>query len=129
MGELRSEADELFRRLAARGSFQIRPSARYVPAGTETDEAGREWKTSRPEFVLSLRWWPRGQDGNPFCQRGFAGTTLLEVLREAVKVTAPPWEDIDTLAWRRAEHERKREGDYCPGCKGPHRPLVIRIAG
>jgi hypothetical protein len=46
-------------------------------------------------------WWPKGQMGNPFCQRNFTGPTLEEALVRAEEATRPPWRSIEDLAWCR----------------------------
>jgi hypothetical protein len=51
-------------------------------------------------------WWPRGQTGNPFCQRNFAGGTLEEALVRAEEATRPPSHSIEMLAYYR---QRERE--------------------
>ena len=51
-------------------------------------------------------WWPRGQQGNPFCQRNFAGDTLEEALVRAEGETRPPSQSIEMLAYYR---QRERE--------------------
>ena len=72
-------------------------------------------------------WWPRGQQGNPFCQRNFAGDTLEEALVRAEEETRPPWMSIDTLAsWRDMERSRANQklarvtadAEFAPGGSG-----------
>jgi len=80
-------ADRAWKRLNARGDARI-----YQ--GTE----------GRPVVL----WWPRGQTGNPFCQRNFAGDTLEAALIAAEEATRPPELSVDEVAFRR-ELERRRE--------------------
>lgn len=99
-----AEADVLFRRLAARGYFEITPLDRSVAAGTETDSEGRIWEISKVERVVRLLWAPAGQGGpggdnrfNPFCSRAWTAPTLPEVLAKAVEATRPPEHSLETL--------------------------------
>ena len=80
-----SPADRAWKRLNARGDARI-----YQGNG------------GRPVVL----WWPRGQQGNPFCQRNFAAGTLEEALVRAEEQTRPPWMSIETLAYYR---QRERE--------------------
>lgn len=102
-----SDLDELFRRLSARGYFEITPSSRQVPAGAETDAEGRVRETWRTEAAVRLQWAPRGQGSpggdnrfNSFCSRAWTGRTVAEVLRRAVEDTAPPWRPLGADAPR-----------------------------
>ena len=84
-----SPADRAWKRLNARGDARI-----YQGSGDHP-------------VVL---WWPRGQQGNPFCQRNFAGDTLEAALVAAEEATRPPWMSIDTLAsWRQMERSRANQ--------------------
>lgn len=83
--ETATPADRAWKRLNARGDARI-----YQ--GTE----------GRPVVL----WWPRGQLGNPFCQRNFAGDTLEAALVAAEEATRPPELSVEDLAWRR-EMERE----------------------
>jgi hypothetical protein len=80
-----SPADRAWKRLNARGEARI-----Y--RGTD--------------HLAVVAWWPRGQTGNPFCQRNFAADTLEEALVRAEEETRPPWMSIETLAYYR---QRERE--------------------
>ena len=80
-----SPADRAWKRLNARGDARI-----YQGNG------------GRPVVL----WWPRGQQGNPFCQRNFAADTLEEALVRAEEETRPPWMSIETAAYYR---QRERE--------------------
>ena len=84
-----SPADRAWKRLNARGDARI-----YQ--GHDAD--GRACPV--------VLWWPRGQTGNPFCQRNFPGPTLEEALVRAEEATRPPWQSIDMLA-----HYRQMERD------------------
>lgn len=95
------DLDVLFRRLSARGYFEITPSALSVPVGTETNTEGRVREVSRTVPAIRLLWAPRGQGVpggdnrfNPFCSRAWTARTLAEVLRRAVADTAPPWRPL-----------------------------------
>ena len=96
------DLDTDFRRLAARGHFQIQPAVIYEKTGTEVRD-GRKWEVSEPRFRVGLTWWPRGQGpgrksgGNPFCQRDFTGTTVAEVLARAVEATRPQEHSLESL--------------------------------
>ena len=80
-----SSADRAWKRLNARGHARI-----YQGNG------------GRPVVLF----WPRGQTGNPFCQRNFSAATLEEALVRAEEETRPPWMSIETLAYYR---QRERE--------------------
>ena len=80
-----SPADRAWKRLNARGDARI-----YQGNG------------GRPVVL----WWPRGQQGSPFCQRNFAAGTLEEALVRAEEETRPPWMSIETAAYYR---QRERE--------------------
>lgn len=89
-----TDVDQLCRRLAARGYFEISPGSRGVV----------------------INWAPTGQAGpnggrhrfNPFCTRGWSGT-LTEALERAVADTAPPQYSLETLvAHMLYQEERKR---------------------
>jgi hypothetical protein len=85
-----SPADLAWKRLNARGDARI-----YQ--GHDAD--GRACPV--------VLWWPRGQTGNPFCQRNFAGGTLEAALIAAEEATRPPWRSIESLAsWREMERSR-----------------------
>ena len=75
-----SPADRAWKRLNARGDARI-----YQGNG------------GRPVVL----WWPRGQQGNPLCQRNFAADTLEAALVRAEEETRPSWASIETLASRR----------------------------
>ena len=85
-----SPADRAWKRLNARGEARI-----YQGNG------------DRPMVLF----WPRGQTGNPFCQRNFAAGTLEEALVRAEEETRPPWMSIETAAyyrqWEREKANRK----------------------
>jgi hypothetical protein len=70
-----STADDDFRRVAARGDFSVYPVR------------GR----------VFLRWFPRGQDGNPLCGHLFPGATIAGVLSDAVAATRPPERSLEEL--------------------------------
>jgi hypothetical protein len=98
-----ADVDALFRRLAARGTFRIEPATRWEKLGTE-ERDGKVWEVSEPRQCAGLAFWPRGQGpdrqgryGNPFCQRGFTGTSIGEVLAMAEELTRPPWHSLETL--------------------------------
>lgn len=78
-------ADRAWKRLNARGDARI-----YQ--GTD----------GRPVVL----WWPRGQVGNPFCQRNFAGDTLEAALVTAEEATRPPELSVDEVAFRRGLERR-----------------------
>jgi hypothetical protein len=82
-------ADDAWKRLNARGDARI-----YQ--GRDAD--GR----CRPVVL----WWPRGQLGNPFCQRNFPGATLEEALVLAESATRPPELSVDEVAMRRGIERR-----------------------
>ena len=81
-----SPADRAWKRLNARGDARI-----YQGNG------------GRPVVL----WWPRGQQGNPFCQRNFAAGTLEEALVRAEEQTRPPWMSIETAAYYRQSEREK----------------------
>ncbi len=81
-----SPADRAWKRLNARGEARI-----YQGNG------------DRPVVL----WWPRGQTGNPFCQRNFAGDTIEEALVRAEEETRPPWMSIESLATYRQMERAK----------------------
>ena len=81
-----SPADRAWKRLNARGDARI-----YQGNG------------GRPVVL----WWPRGQQGNPFCQRNFATGTLEEALVRAEEETRPPWMSIETAAYYRQSEREK----------------------
>lgn len=84
-----SPADRAWKRLNARGHARI-----YQGSG------------GRPVVL----WWPRGQQGNPFCQRNFAAGTIEAALVRAEEETRPPWYSIDDLAsWRDMERSRANQ--------------------
>ena len=85
-----SPADRAWKRLNARGDIRI-----YQ--GHDAD--GR----SCPVVL----YWPRGQQGNPFCQRNFAAGTLEEALVRAEEETRPPWMSIETAAYYRQSEREK----------------------
>jgi hypothetical protein len=81
-----SPADRAWKRLNARGDARI-----YQGSG------------GRPVVL----WWPRGQTGNPFCQRNFPGDTLEAALVWAEEATRPPCRSIETLAvYREMERDK-----------------------
>lgn len=80
-----SAADRAWKRLNARGDARIYQGSEGRPV---------------------VLWWPRGQVGNPFCQRNFAGDTLEAALVAAEEATRPPELSIEEVAWRR-EMERE----------------------
>ena len=85
-----SAADLAWKRLNARGDARIYQGSNGRPV---------------------VAWWPRGQQGNPFCQRNFAAGTLEAALVRAEEETRPPWADIETLASRRRmERARANRG-------------------
>lgn len=85
-----SPADRAWKRLNARGDIRI-----YQ--GHDAD--GRQCPV--------VLWWPRGQQGNPFCQRNFIAATLGEALVRAEEATRPPSQSIETLAYyRQCEREK-----------------------
>ena len=81
-----SPADRAWKRLNARGDARI-----YQGHG------------GRPVVL----WWPRGHQGNPFCQRNFAADTLEEALVRAEEETRPPWMSIETAAYYRQSEREK----------------------
>lgn len=102
-----SDVDVLFRRLAARGYFEIRPSD--VPVRTFKVDGGTVTEYAPGVAVV---WAPRGQGGplglyrfNPLVARRFEARSVVEALRTAVDQTSPPSWSIDMLA---AEKERLR---------------------
>jgi hypothetical protein len=80
-----SPADRAWKRLNARGEARI-----YQGNG------------NRPVVL----WWPRGQTGNPFCQRNFAGDTIEAALVAAEEATRPPELSVDEVAMRRGIERR-----------------------
>jgi hypothetical protein len=80
-----SPADRAWKRLNARGDARI-----YQGNG------------GRPVVLF----WPRGQTGNPFCQRNFAAATLEEALVRAEEETRPPSRSVDETRDYREWHEQ-----------------------
>jgi hypothetical protein len=70
--------DVAWRRLNARGHAEV--------------HGGRDWPV--------VLWWPRGQRGNPFCQRTFPAPVLGAALIQAERETRPPTETIEWTRWR-----------------------------
>jgi hypothetical protein len=92
------DVDALFRRLAARGYFEMYPTGYSVP------DCRWEHSTSAPG--VGITWAPTGQGGptggrnrfNFMCSRGVIRPTLTEALEAMVEVTRPPEHDIEMLA-------------------------------
>lgn len=101
--------DQMFRRLAARGYFEITAGEQVDARWTSTE--GTQWTTYKHAVVIA--WAPTGQGGprgphrfNPFCSRSFVASTLDEALRQALDATAPPLHPLDDLvAHRTVERE------------------------
>jgi hypothetical protein len=103
-GDGMSEADRLFRRLAARGYFEISTTTMPRPIPTPPGETG-SWTVAVPAVVVTFA--PHGQGGrrgfNPFCTSSFVRSTLTQALLAAVEATAPRWESIDSAVDRLIE--------------------------
>lgn len=80
-----SPADRAWKRLNARGEARI-------------------YRGSQGPLVVV--WWPRGQTGNPFCQRNFPGDTLEAALVRAEEETRPPSRSVDETRDYREWHEQ-----------------------
>lgn len=102
--------DALFRRLAARGYFEIVATDMWTPERDtiEVDAEGRRWTIHTTQPAVGIRWAPRGQGGprgpfrfNPFCSRFFEARTLEEALVMAVEATAPSWDSLDSIVAHR----------------------------
>jgi hypothetical protein len=102
-----ADADVLFRRLAARGYFEVAPTDYSVPDHhDETCEPDCRWEHSRLLPGVGITWAPKGQGGpiggrsrfNFMCSRGVVRPTLLEALEAMVDLTRPSEHDVETLA-------------------------------
>jgi hypothetical protein len=99
--------DLLFRRLRARGYFEIFPGGDHVVGAHEPDCAEDCPMTHyTPVDLVGIRWAPTGQAGgrgplrfNPFCTRVVLCPSLAEALEEMVRLTAPPARDLDYLIY------------------------------
>lgn len=83
-----TDVDQMLRRLAARGYFEITPWDGWRDDGT-------------PGRGVHLAWAPRGQASpkgfNPFCSRAWTGPSLATVLERALEATSPPWHSLESL--------------------------------
>jgi hypothetical protein len=94
--------DDLFRRLAARGRFEIVPTDVAVEVDHDP-ECGPTCHAQHfePRFAIGIGWAPRGQWGNPLCSLFVTRSTLEQALTAMVDLTIPPRASIEYLAWER----------------------------
>lgn len=112
--------EALFRRLAARGYFEVSPGDYSVdvdcPGGAECDWAGSVHSHSEPRPGVCLTWAPKGQAArsgparwNPFCTRSIVRPTLQEALAVMEEATRPRWGTLEDNVWRHRQEHARRE--------------------
>jgi len=83
---MQTDFDQDFRRLAARGSFVIRPLTQYASVRDELPYPQEE----RFRRVVALDWWPLGHRCDPMTRQRFISASVAAVLVLALESTAPP---------------------------------------
>lgn len=93
--------DSDFRRLAARGRFEILPWFRNVKTGVQYDGSGRPWEISETQLVVGLVWAPNGQWGNGWASKSVETTTIAEALTLMLEKSRPTERRIEDLVeWK-----------------------------
>lgn len=85
------DVDVMFRRLAARGYFEIHPAEMT----NHVSDGHGGTISERPRPAVWVQWWPRGQRGNPFCSRSCTRRTIGEALEDLLARTEHEYRSIE----------------------------------